>query len=79
MGEVALHVQKRSLASSDRLVVDGTHIKAWGSHKSLCGKDEPEPPAKSFGRVRREGLQLRRLCSEAHLWPSFQRHGCTQV
>lgn len=44
LGEVCRLAEKRGLLSSDRLVVDGTLVKAWASHKSFRPKDEDEPP-----------------------------------
>lgn len=44
LGEVCRLAEKRGLLSSDRLVVDGTLVKAWASQKSFRPKDEDEPP-----------------------------------
>lgn len=44
LGEVVRLVQKRNLLQSDRLVVDGTLVKAWASHRSFRPKGEDEPP-----------------------------------
>lgn len=41
LGEVVCIAEKRKLLSSDRLVVDGTLVKAWASHKSFEPKDGP--------------------------------------
>jgi transposase len=41
LGEVCRLAQRRHLLQSDRLVVDGTLIKAWASHKSFQPKDGP--------------------------------------
>ena len=41
LGEVARLVQRKNLLQSDRLVVDGTLIKAWASHKSFQPKEGP--------------------------------------
>lgn len=46
LGEVARLVQQKNLLQSDRLVVDGTLLKAWASHKSFQPKDGP--PDSSF-------------------------------
>lgn len=42
LGEVVRLAQRRNLLSSDRLVVDGTLIKAWASHKSFQPKEGPK-------------------------------------
>lgn len=39
LGEVVRIAQSRRLLASDRLVVDGTLIKAWASHKSFKARD----------------------------------------
>ena len=52
LGEVARQVSKKNLMQSDRLVVDGTLIKAWASHKSFRPKDETEPPAGGTGKFK---------------------------
>jgi transposase len=39
LGEVVRIAERRRLLSSDRLVVDGTLIRAWASHKSFKPKD----------------------------------------
>jgi transposase len=41
LGEVVRLIQRKNLVQSDRLVVDGTLIKAWASHKSFQPKDGP--------------------------------------
>jgi transposase len=41
LGEVCRLAQKQKLLNSDRLVVDGTLVKAWASHKSFQPKDGP--------------------------------------
>ena len=52
LGEVARLVQKRNLMQSDRLVVDGTLIKAWASHKSFQPKDGPPESGDFRGKKR---------------------------
>jgi len=47
LGEVCRLAEKRRLFQSDRLVVDGTLVKAWASHKSFQPKDGP-PEGGSF-------------------------------
>ena len=42
LGQVVRIAGSRRLLSSDRLVVDGTLIKAWASHKSFVPKDGPK-------------------------------------
>jgi len=44
LGEVCRIAERRGLLDSDRMVVDGTLVKAWASHKSFRPKDEDEPP-----------------------------------
>lgn len=39
LGEVVRLAESRRLLSSDRMVVDGTLVKAWASHKSFKPKD----------------------------------------
>jgi len=48
MGEVVRLAESRRLIQSDRLVVDGTQIKAWASHKSFKPKDGSDGGVSSF-------------------------------
>lgn len=48
MGEVVRLAQSRHLIQSDRLVVDGTQIKAWASHKSFKPNDGSGDDDSSF-------------------------------
>ena len=48
LGEVVRLAQSRRLLSSDRLVVDGTLIKAWASHKSFKAKDGSDDDRPNF-------------------------------
>ncbi len=48
LGEVVRIAQSRRLLSSDRLVVDGTLIKAWASHKSFKAKDGADDDRPNF-------------------------------
>ena len=52
LGEVVRLIQSKNLIQSDRLVVDGTLIKAWASHKSFRPKDEEEPPKGGTGKFK---------------------------
>lgn len=53
LGEVVRLAQSRRLLSSDRLVVDGTQIKAWASHKSFKAKDGSEDDKPDFKGTKR--------------------------
>ncbi len=53
LGEVVRIAQSRRLLSSDRLVVDGTLIKAWASHKSFKAKDGADDDRPNFKGTRR--------------------------
>ena len=53
MGEVVRIAESRRLLSSDRLVVDGTQIKAWASHKSFKAKDGSDDDKPNFKGTRR--------------------------
>lgn len=53
LGEVVRLAQSRRLLSSDRLVVDGTLIKAWASHKSFKAKDGSEDDRPNFKGTKR--------------------------
>jgi transposase len=52
LGEVCRLAQKRHLLQSDRLVVDGTLVKAWASHKSFQPKDGPPEGGDFRGKKR---------------------------
>jgi transposase len=54
LGEVVRLAKSRRLLDSDRLVVDGTLIQAWASHKSFRPKDEDDDstPGDFRGRKR---------------------------
>jgi transposase len=52
LGEVVRLAHERRLLSSDRLVVDGTLVKAWASHKSFQPKDGPGDGGDFRGRRR---------------------------
>lgn len=54
LGEVVRLMQRKNLVQSDRLVVDGTLIKAWASHKSFQPKDGP--PDDDFRGKKRSNL-----------------------
>lgn len=53
LGEVARLAQSRKLVSSDRLVVDGTQIKAWASMKSFKANDGSEDDKTNFKGTKR--------------------------
>ncbi len=52
-GEVVRLAQSRRLLSSDRLVVDGTQIKAWASMKSFKANDGSEDDKPNFKGTKR--------------------------
>lgn len=52
LGEVVRLAGSRKLLQSDRLVVDGTLIKAWASHKSFQPKDGPPEEGGFHGKKR---------------------------
>lgn len=53
LGEVVRVAESRRLLSSDRMVVDGTLVKAWASHKSFKAKDGSDDDKPNFkGRKR---------------------------
>lgn len=52
LGEVVRLAQSRKLLASDRLVVDGTLIKAWASHKSFQPKEGPKDGGNFHGKKR---------------------------
>lgn len=53
LGEVVRIAESRRLLSSDRLVVDGTQIKAWASMKSFKAKDGSEDDKPNFKGTKR--------------------------
>jgi len=53
LGEVVRLAKSRHLLQSDRLVVDGTLIKAWASHKSFKAKDGSEDDKPNFKGTKR--------------------------
>ena len=53
LGEVVRLARSRHLLQSDRLVVDGTLIKAWASMKSFKAKDGTEDDKPNFKGTRR--------------------------
>lgn len=53
LGEVVRLAQSRRLLSSDRLVVDGTLIKAWASHKSFKANDGSDDNKPNFKGTKR--------------------------
>jgi len=53
LGEVVRLAASRRLLSSDRLVVDGTLIKAWASHKSFKPKDGSDSDKPNFKGTKR--------------------------
>jgi transposase len=53
LGEVVRIAKSRHLLQSDRLVVDGTLIKAWASHKSFKAKDGSEDDKPNFKGTKR--------------------------
>lgn len=52
-GEVVRIAESRKLLKSDRLVVDGTQIKAWASMKSFKAKDGSEDDKPNFKGTKR--------------------------
>jgi transposase len=53
LGEVVRLAESRRLLSSDRMVVDGTLIKAWASHKSFKARDGSDDDAPNFKGTKR--------------------------
>jgi transposase len=53
LGEVVRIAESRRLLSSDRLVVDGTQIKAWASMKSFKANDGSEDDKPNFKGTKR--------------------------
>lgn len=53
LGEVVRLAASRRLLQSDRLVVDGTLIKAWASHKSFKAKDGSDDDKPNFKGTKR--------------------------
>lgn len=50
LAEVVGLAREQGLISDDHLTVDGTHIQAWASQKSVAPKDDQDPPAPGGGR-----------------------------
>jgi len=50
LAEVVGLAREQGLISDDHLTVDGTHIQAWASQKSVVPKDDQDPPAPGSGR-----------------------------
>jgi transposase len=48
LGEVVRLAESRRLLASDRMVVDGTLVKAWASHKSFKAKDGSDNDKPNF-------------------------------
>lgn len=59
LGETVRVAQSKGLLSSDRLVVDGTLVKAWASHKSFKAKDGSDDDKPNFKGGKR--------CNETHV------------
>jgi transposase len=53
LGETVRIAQARGLLNSDRLVVDGTLVKAWASHKSFKAKDGSDDDKPNFKGTKR--------------------------
>jgi transposase len=53
LGETVRVAESKGLLKSDRLVVDGTLIKAWASHKSFKAKDGSDDDKPNFKRTKR--------------------------
>jgi transposase len=53
LGETVRAAEKRGLLNSDRLVVDGTLVKAWASHKSFKANDGSDDDKPDFKRTKR--------------------------
>lgn len=53
LGETVRVAQSKGLLNSDRLVVDGTLIKAWASHKSFKAKDGSDDDKPNFKGTKR--------------------------
>jgi transposase len=53
LGEVVRLAESRRLLCSDRMVVDGTLVKAWASHKSFKAKDGSDDDKPNFKGSRR--------------------------
>lgn len=69
LGEVVRLARSRHLLSSDRLVVDGTLIKAWASMKSFKANDGSDDDRPSFrGTKRSNGTHASRTDEDARLF-----------
>jgi transposase len=53
LGETVRVAESKGLLNSDRLVVDGTLVKAWASHKSFKAKDGSDDDKPDFKRTKR--------------------------
>jgi transposase len=53
LGETVRVAESKGLLNSDRLVVDGTLIKAWASHKSFKAKDGSDDDKPNFKGTKR--------------------------
>ena len=53
LGETVRVAESKGLLNSDRLVVDGTLVKAWASHKSFKAKDGSEDDKPDFKGTKR--------------------------
>jgi transposase len=53
LGETVRVAESKGLLNSDRLVVDGTLIKAWASHKSFKAKDGSDDDKPNFKGAKR--------------------------
>lgn len=53
LGETVRVAQSKGLLNSDRLVVDGTLVKAWASHKSFKAKDGSDDDKPNFKGTKR--------------------------
>ena len=53
LGETVRVAESKGLLNSDRLVVDGTLVKAWASHKSFKAKDGSDDDKPNFKGTKR--------------------------
>ena len=68
LGETVRIAESKGLLNSDRLVVDGTLIKAWASHKSFKAKDGSDDDKPNFkGTKRRNDTHASTTDPEARL------------
>ena len=76
LGEVARAAEARHLLSSDRLVVDGTLIKAWASMKSFKANDGSEDDKPNFkGTKRSNKTHSSKTDEDARLFRKGKGHG----